>query len=296
MDFDDLQALLWAHEHGSLQRASRASGVSRATLRRRLERLDAAVGRPTHVASPEGITLTAAGHALVEDGAELLTARRRMLDRARGAQSPRDTLRLLVQAGLPPRAISAALSMGLPLMPRVRLEIDFATDPSTRLQERFDAVVHWGEAPVLRAGFTRVVFRVPFCLMASPAYLAEHGPPQTLDDLAGHALLHLGGTEPRWPCLDGTSVDITPAHTCADLYVLGSMVAHGLGIALLPAGGFLVDDGIDALVPVLADHIRVDRALRLDMPVPSEPDSAASVVIQVLASIGEALAEIHGGT
>ena len=295
MDFDELQALLWVHEHGSLQAASRATGVPRTTLRRRLERLEATLGRSAHVAGPGGITLTAAGSALVEEGGALLAARQRLLDRARGAQSPHDTLRILVQTGLPPRALVMAISMALPMVPALRLHLDFDVDPSSRQGERFDAIVHWGAAPVVRTGFTRTLLRSSFGVMGSAEYLSEHGTPQTPADLAGHTLLHQAGTDPRWPRLDGATVEISPCHLYADLYLLGLMVSQGLGLAFMPVGGPLVGDDIASLIPVLTDHIGEERCLRMDMPVPSEPSSAAAALIRVAKSFGRDLREIQLG-
>lgn len=291
MDFDDLQALLWAHAYGSLQSASRATGVSRATLRRRLERLEAAVGRPTHVVGPEGITLTAAGHALVEEGVHLLDARQRLLDKAQSVRSPQDSFRVLVQVGLPPRAVATAATMATAMLPGVVLHLDFDPDPPSRQAEPFDAFVHWGEAPLLRAGFTRTLLRTSFHVLASSDYLAAHGTLHTPADLARHRILHLAGSEPSWQCLDGQGVEFTPTHVCSDLYVLGLLAGQGLGLALLPVRGPLLDDSIDALLPVLKDHIRVDRGLRVDIPVPSRPDSASAALIRIAETFGHALTE-----
>ncbi|MCB9778925.1 MAG: LysR family transcriptional regulator [Alphaproteobacteria bacterium] len=289
MDFDDLQALLWAHEHGSLQSASRASGVSRATLRRRLERLDATIGRPTHVTGPEGITLTRAGHALVTDGHQLLHARQRLLDRVARGHGTSGSLRVLVQVGLPPRAIASVLAAGTQLLEGVAVHLEFDADPASRAGEAFDAIVHWGAAPVVRSGFTRTLLRARFHVQGSADYLATHGLPQTPDDLAGHRILHLAGTDPAWPCLSGPPVAFTPAHSCADLYVLGMLAGQGLGLALLPVDGPMLDPMIDALVPVLGDHICIERTLRADLPVPTESDSAAAALIRAVERLGPTL-------
>ena len=132
-------------------------------------------------------------------------------------------------------------------------------------------------------------------VMGSAEYLSEHGTPQTPADLAGHTLLHQAGTEPRWPRLDGATVEISPRHLCADLYLLGLMVSQGLGLAFMPVGGPLVGDDIASLIPVLTDHIGEERCLRMDMPVPSEPNSAAAALIRVAKSFGRDLREIQLG-
>jgi len=306
MDFEDLQALLWVHEHGSLQSASRATGVSRTTLRRRLEHLEAVAGQTIYRSAPDGVTLTSVGQTLLDEGAQLLAARSRLVARLRGPER-RDTLRVLLQAGLPPAAVAIGTRLFTTLLPDVRVALDLQVDPGSCLVDPFDAVLHWGDSPILSAGYTRSLMRVTFGVMASPGYLAAHGAPETLTDLADHRLLHLQGTQPRWPCVDGEFVDITPAHTCSDLYMLGLLAGQGLGLALMPIKGPMVDAGLSPLVPepaalihpsidalqrVLTKHIGLERSFRLDMPEPSSADSAAAMLIQVVESFGQPLEAI----
>lgn len=306
MDFDDLQALVWVHQHGSLQSASRATGVSRTTLRRRLEHLKALAGHTLYRSTHDGIQLTPTGRALVEEGVLLLAARARLVERVQRLE-PKDHLRVLVQVGMPPVAIAAGAALFSKILPDVHVSLDVAIDPGARLAESFDAILHWGESPVLAAGYTRTLMRVAFGVMGAPEYLAEHGTPETPADLANHRLLHQHGTSPQWPLVSGETIDITPAHTCADLYLLGLLAGQGLGLALMPiqgpaidgpmgpaspVGGPMVHPSIDALTPVLADHIAFERSFRIDMPQPSQDDSAAAMVIRIAETFGQAFAEI----
>lgn len=293
MDFPDLQALLSVHQNGSLQAAARNTGVSRTTLRRRLERLEAALGKPVHVVGAEGVRLTAAGRTLVDEGQRLLDARETLLTQARGARSPGNTFRILTQLGNPPRLNAMAAVALSELLPGVHIHADFDAQPLERLGDGFDAIVHWGDAPPLGDGFTKVLLRLQTVPMASSDYLRRHGTPETPADLADHTLLHLSPAEPLWPLVAGGQVRVEPRYTCTDLYMLGCLAGEGLGIALIPAAGLAVDPTVQALVPVLADHIRGEGILRISMPIPSSPDSAAAALIAVLSGMTDEIMSLQ---
>ncbi len=293
MEFSDLEALIWVNRHGSLQRAASAVGVSRTTLRRRLQRLETTLGKPVHSVSSDGITLTAAGQPLVEKGPLLLHAPEQMIAEAVGARSPGNTFRLLVQLGSPPRLVASAIASLTAMLPGVQLVIDLDPRPLDRLDEGFDAVVHWGARPAAGGGYTRQLFQVQLRAHASPDYLARRGTPTTPADLADHDLLHWSEMPEAWPLAGGLHVPVTPAHTCSDLYQLGCLAGAGVGIALIPSEGLLVDPTITALVPVLAEHVRGAAALRIYMPTPSHPDSAAGALIEVLEQLGDEVISIQ---
>lgn len=101
-------------------------------------------------------------------------------------------------------------------------------------------------------------------VVASPAYLAAHGTPQTPDALADHRWLGYGASTmlQRWPYArrDGTpgSVTLKMALCSNNGHVLRQAVLAGQGIAELPT--FLVgcDIAAGALTVVLSDYARGD--------------------------------------
>lgn len=97
---------------------------------------------------------------------------------------------------------------------------------------------------------------LPMCNCASPAYLREHGTPQTLQDLDRHRLVHyastLGSVPPGWEYHDGEryrfremrgviTVNSTDAYQTACLAGLGIIQAPALGVRDLFAQGQLVE-------------------------------------------------------
>lgn len=279
MDMDDLQALIWASEHGSIMAASKASGVARATLRRRLERVEDHLGRKALVTGTDGITLTAAGLVLVSDGLELLAARDRMVRRARSVEARDSVLRVLVEQFHPPAMLAGMIRSFTEMLPGIRTEVVFDASPAARSLDHFDAIVHIGDRPLLADGTTRVLLRLPLRVQASRAYLEARGTPTESGDLVDHAVLHRAGAPSSWPLLVGGELVISPLHSCSDLFTLGLMAAEGMGLALLPRPEVSVHPALDALVPVMEDVIQAEQCVRIDMPMPSSEHSAAARVI-----------------
>jgi DNA-binding transcriptional LysR family regulator len=139
-----------------------------------------------------------------------------------------------------------------------RLEVGISTTDRRvdLVQEGFDCVLRVGAL-----GDSELVARplgfLPMRNVASPAYLRAHGVPRTLDDLAGHRVVHympsLNAQGAAWEYVDTAglrrtrpmraqvTVNGTDAYQAAALAGLGLIQAPALGIADLVASGALVD-------------------------------------------------------
>ena len=87
----------------------------------------------------------------------------------------------------------------------------------------------------------RRLFTISYHLYAAPAYIKEHGQPQTLEDLDRHRLLSLSAGAPYLDNLNahlymerGAKNPRLPAFTVNNLPALYRAVLEGLGIATLP--------------------------------------------------------------
>ena len=283
MKLTDLQALLWLARCGSLQAAAQASGVSRTTLRRRLDRLRTAVGEPLFLVGSQGLLLTPVGELLARRAPRLLSQRETLLQEAqRLASQPTGQLRVLVATGFPPMFITQVLASVTAAAPELHLDLHHDPKPLERLDEGFDLVVHWGEPPPPRDGYSRVLLRQPQRLMAAPAYLERRGTPSSLAELSEHTLLHAANTPSAWPSFGAGELPIVPTHTVDDLYLLGCLVGAGLGIALLPRSGVGLDASVDALVPVLDDLVGDDLVVRAFLPMQTLEGGATRSVLEIV--------------
>ncbi|MET4071770.1 DNA-binding transcriptional LysR family regulator, partial [Bradyrhizobium sp. S3.2.6] len=190
---------------------------------------------------------------------------------------------ILIDAALPSRLPRRTLPLAGMLMmptlvafmrayPEITLDLDFSDRVVDVIEEGFDAVVRFADA-----GDTRLMSRALGMyrrrLVASPAYLAAKGVPQTPDDLKAHACLrHMFPTSrrfERWP-LRGEHADIEselPKTVVAStLEPLIYMAEQGMGIAYLPdfAINHQLREGL--LVPVLDDYTDRSGPLRILWP------------------------------
>jgi DNA-binding transcriptional LysR family regulator len=139
--------------------------------------------------------------------------------------------------------------------PLVQLELTSGETVVDLIEERADLAIRIGQLPdstlnARRLGSSRL--RV----LAAPGYLAKHGTPQAVEDLAHHRLL--GFTAPAllntWPLAHaaGEGWTVAPAVSASSGETVRHLALSGAGIACL--SDFLTRGDIAAgsLVPVLA--------------------------------------------
>jgi DNA-binding transcriptional LysR family regulator len=121
----------------------------------------------------------------------------------------------------------------------VAIELVSTTRAVDLVEERFDLGIRAG----ILADSTlvaRLLGRVGWFLVATPAYLKKRGRPRTPEDLRQHDFLFFGagldGVGPRLE-KEGRTVQLalSPRMAASDMEVLHAVATTGLGIALLPA-------------------------------------------------------------
>jgi DNA-binding transcriptional LysR family regulator len=142
--------------------------------------------------------------------------------------------------------------------PRVRFDLDLGDRRVDLLQEGIDVALRIGP---LRDStlIARRLFEARTVVAASPAYLEEHGTPESPGALADHAcLVYSNLAEPDrvwWRDERGTleSVKVRVAMSANNGDILSQAAADGLGIVIQPM--FIAHDRVrdGALVPILDD-------------------------------------------
>jgi DNA-binding transcriptional LysR family regulator len=145
--------------------------------------------------------------------------------------------------------------------PKVQLEISSTDRRVDLVREGFDCVVRVGDLPDASL-VARPLGRLALMNVASPTYLAEHGTPHTLEDLAHHQLVHyvsvLGarssgfeylanGVRAYVPMAGAVTVSSTDAYEAACL--------GGLGLIQAPMSGMREHLESGRLVAVLPDYV-----------------------------------------
>lgn len=269
MDLEELHAFLAVAGHGSFLAASRTSGMSRSTLRRRVAALESRAGVRLVRHTGRGVVLTGAGEALAKGGHQMLHETNKLLDSIRDAgDEPRGIVRAIIPPGMPPLALASWCRDVRRELPGVTLELRVVGNPLVALAEGADLALHF-EPPPGGPWISRELRRLRERLMVSGKYLARRGAPSTVRDLSGHDLIAAcgAGEDPhRWPLLSGGEISISPAVVATEIHVVFLCVKLGLGIGLLPDVPFALGGPALAgneVVPVLTEAIGCERILHV---------------------------------
>lgn len=284
MDLESLRALLQVVDSGSFQRASRHLGISRTSLRRRIEGLEAEVGAPLLLRDAVGVRLTVAGSVVVEQGRSVLESSRALLADARAAaEDATGILRVIEPVGIPLTAHVQTILATHGAAPKLRIFVRHVEDPLSYRREPCELILHEGPAPEKGTWFSRVIVRHRLRVLASPAYLRAHGAPQRVSDLVDHEILYWkrpGQPLDAWPLLGGGTVKVSPWFVSADLSLMRALASHGGGLLLALQSPFVSEPEALPLLPVLDDHIGCDHVFRASSPIPILSDPRTRAVLE----------------
>lgn len=271
MDLSWIEALVLTVEHGSFQTAAQKLGVSRATLRHRVEALESHVGLPLLVRTVRGVELTDAGEPFLARARALLTDVA-ALSRFAGERTGEVTgeVRIRAPVGMPSPLHALALSQIRRRYPGVRIRLDLHADPASDVGSDVDFVLHFSPR-VTRGDFRTVrLSSFPVRLVASPGYLAERGAPRGPEELREHTLLSWvmpGEDGTRWPLSSGGWVHVEPAVRSPCIGTVRGLADAGLGIAFVPDSEEVAPlVRRDEVVPVLPGVVGQEISLWLLMP------------------------------
>lgn len=268
VETSELLAFTRAVEAKSLSRAAAELGVPRATVSRRLQRLEERLGARLLRRTTRSLALTPAGDTFYRHA-------RIVLDAVRSAEasvrSTGPTIAGDLRVSVPPlldEGFFAMVTAFAKAHPAVRLSMHFSSRHVDLRRDGYDVALRAGR--VLEPGLVaRTLGRTPIVAVASPEYLAAHGTPRGRKDLARHRCL-LGfarGELPQthWP-VGGAQVHVEGVLFTNEIRLLADAAERGLGIALLPRT--LVDDALarGALVQVLPGVLEDESRIAIVYP------------------------------
>jgi DNA-binding transcriptional LysR family regulator len=271
MDLDELRALVLVVETGSFLAAANRLNLSRTTLRRRVDALEARAGVPLLLRATSGVKPTTAGEVLVHKGRQLMQEASALVASVRDmAEKPAGELRIVVPVGLPPHVLMPLLGSLRARCPQLAVHLRVREDPVSGLLDDIDVALHFGVHAPEGPWLTYTLLTVREWLIASTEYLGRRGTPQTVDELADHELLawQAPGEDARaWPTRSGSRFMVEPSLITADIHFIRQCVIAGQGIGLVPDAR-LPDPGVEpgTLVPVLRDIVGRKRHLRILVP------------------------------
>lgn len=232
-------------ELGSFAKAAKELGISPVAVSQNISRLEAALGVRLLARSTRALQLTPEGQAFLEQCrqplAQLDAACKEVASDARSASGK---LRATVISPVAYLYLIPLLPTFQQRYPGITLELELSEDSSPLIPKRFDVGIRVG-ALNDAAFVARPLGPLRLLLCASPAYLAEHGAPHSLDDLAKHRalLMQITGRDQATPFIVQNRGDGArnmqflqlPGHfVCNDFRSLAQACTNGLGIAQLP--------------------------------------------------------------
>lgn len=258
----ELEVFLAIVDQGSFAGAASVLGLPRATVSRRLKRLETRLGVRLLRRTTRQVALTPAGRDLDPHARRIVAAVREAAESVQRSEGP---LRGLLRVSAPPgnfERFEQLLVEFLEQHPQVRLELERSTRQVDVVAGGFDVALR--ATSNLDPGLVaRRLTTISLGAWASPSYLATRGHPPDVSALQEHDCLvgYARGERPavHWPLLGGGHVAIRPRMASNDLSLLAAAASRGLGIALLP-GPFAQEHGLE---PVLPDQIGASSTLAL---------------------------------
>lgn len=236
LKLDGIAGFVAIAEAGSISAAARRLSLSKSVVSERLAELEQALGAPLFHRTTRKLSLTEDGAAFLERAVRITQEVREAADEmAERRGKLRGPLRLSAPVTFGRIHLGPALYPFLARHPGIELTLELDDRRVDAAADGFDAVVRhgvledsrlvaWQLAPSQRR------------IVAAPAYLARHGRPSGVEELAAHrAIYYLNRGVADWRFLGSSGV----ARPAAALRVnngdvMREAVLAGLGLALLP--------------------------------------------------------------
>ena len=258
---DSLQIFVRVAELSSFTQAADRLGMPKARVSTTVQQLESLLGTRLLHRTTRRVQMTQDGQVFYERCKDLLADMDELQAMFQhGQQALRGRLRVDMPTLIARDQVIPRLPAFLAGHPQLDIELSSTDRRVDLVREGFDCVLRVG--PLADSGLVaRPLGQLRQVNCASPAYLAQHGTPQTLSDLAAHRLVHyvptLGAKSAGWEyhsegrdrsiAMPGVlTVNSTEAYQAACL--------AGLGLIQAPAAAMtsLIEQGL--LVEVLPQH------------------------------------------
>ena len=257
MGLDDALIFTRVVEYHSFTQAAQSLGMQKSTVSRRIALLEERLGVRLLNRTTRKLRLTEVGQAYYE------RCRQIMHDFAEAEQAvmqlqqaPSGLLRITSPIEFGQMFLASLLGDFMRQYPQITAEVELASRSVDPLQEGVDIVIMVGQ-PEDSTLVARRLLSTSRWLCASPDYLAAHGTPTSVAELAGHRAVLLSTDSQRYWPLSGDSLPCQRVLSCNNITFAREAVVAGAGIAALPA-------------LICAESVHSGRLVRLlaDVPLP----------------------------
>lgn len=277
-DLNDLAFFSAVVQHNGFSAASRATGIEKSKLSRRVAELERRIGARLLQRSTRKLSLTEAGQRFYAQCSAAVDSANAAYDSVAALQrEPSGVVRLSSPVVTTQAYLAPILPGFLAAHPKVRVFVDSTNRLTDLIEERFDLALRARAEHQEEMGLVGVTLGiVPRVLVASPAYLDFVGRPDTpsglpsldvmtrmsdmLDGESFWELTHVDGVRER--------VQLQPRLASDDIRVQLEAAVSGAGLALLPEPIVSAAVGSGALERVLPQWSAAGQLIHLVYPQP----------------------------
>jgi DNA-binding transcriptional LysR family regulator len=186
MDLNDIIVFTKVVETKSFTGAADALGLPKSTVSRKLAQLEERLGVRLVQRTTRKLALTEIGEAYYERCARIVSDIHAAEQVVTDMQAtPRGRLRITASIDFTTRFLGNIVADFLAVHPDINVELEGTDRVVDMIEEGYDLAVRFGPMPESTL-IARRLCALHLVLCASPAYLAKHGIPITVDDLDAH--------------------------------------------------------------------------------------------------------------
>jgi DNA-binding transcriptional LysR family regulator len=197
VNLNRMQSFVAVVNAGSLTRAAQTLGVTKAMVSMHLKQLEAELGCALMMRTTRSLTLTGVGASFYADCVQLLSDAQRAVENARSNHS-RLTGELRVSSTLEygVHLVVPALAAFAKIHPDLKVDFSGNTSLVNLVADRFDLAIRLGQLSDSRYR-ARSLGHFDIVLVSTPAYIEQHGFPNTPNDLQNLRWIVLSGFDQR---------------------------------------------------------------------------------------------------
>jgi len=271
MKMRDMQLLVRVADTGSMTHAARQQHLTPAAVSGAIQRVEESLGIRLFERTTRSVHPTDEGLIVIEGCRKMLAQWQRVLDDAQDHQTElRGSIHLSAPADTTYGFLQSVVVDLCEAHPKLRVVLDISDAVQHLHRDAIDLAIRYG--PLQDSSLTaRKLVELPVILVASPAYIAAHGAPATVDALADHRCLTLqraNAPAMSW-ALHGEGVvrSVAPdSALCGDGYLVRQWALQGLGVGMKSLVDVIDDLEAGRLVRVLPDHTGGSLAVHVVFP------------------------------
>ncbi|MDF2180245.1 LysR family transcriptional regulator [Aliiglaciecola sp. CAU 1673] len=236
---DKLRAMRWFVQvvtQGSFSKVAEQTGVSKSMISKQISALEENLGARLLQRSTRRLKLTQTGQDYLARCRDILA----QLDEAEAQvqtlqQTPKGRLKINAAMALGLTALAPAFAEFMRRYPQVELDVHLSDESLDLLEHNFDLGLRVASCSFDTGYVGKVIAHFDYSICASAAYLEQHGPIRTPDDLLNHQCFEYSYFRHKniWP-VGANGVPISGRLKANNSVFILDMVKQGLGVGFIP--------------------------------------------------------------